>query len=317
VIRGRTVDGLDTWIASEAEAGRRWTCADRSVGGYPFRIEVRCATLSVERPDVVATLGRLLVVAQVYDPGRIIAEVAGPLKLAAGATSVSGEWTTLQASVRLGRVGVERASVVVDGPMVRLAGQDLAPTTISARRLETHARPAPALATTWEGSLQADGALIPGLDALMGGVDPADIGVRLTVLQIGDFPARPLAAEVQRWRESGGRIEVTSLAIGKGRRRIEASGNLGLDDQHRPEGRFEIASAGLEGLLGQLTGGGAGLAAGLLGALTGRSQAEIRQAPPKNPGEPALRPLPPIRLEAGRLYVGPLPIPGLRFGRVY
>lgn len=317
VIRGRTVDGLDTWVASEAEAGRRWTCAERSVGGYPFRIEVGCATLSVTRPDVSATLGRLVVVAQVYDPGWVIAELAGPLKLQAGSTAVEGEWTSTRASVRLERGIVERASLVVEAPSVRVAGPDIAPTTISARRLETHARPSPTLATTVEASMQADGAIIPGLDALIGGAEPADIGLRLMLLQVRDFPARPLAAEVDRWRASGGRIDVAELGIGKGQGRIEARGTLGIDEQHRPEGRFEVASAGLQGVLGRFTGGGAGLAAGLLGALTGQAQAEIRQTAPARPGAPALRPLPPIRLEGGRLYVGPLPIPGLRFGRVY
>ena len=40
VIRQRTAEGLDLWLAHEAAAGRAWTCADRAVGGYPFRIEI-------------------------------------------------------------------------------------------------------------------------------------------------------------------------------------------------------------------------------------------------------------------------------------
>ena len=47
----RKADGLDAWLADEAAAGRQWTCADRSVGGYPFRLEVSCRTLTFRRGE--------------------------------------------------------------------------------------------------------------------------------------------------------------------------------------------------------------------------------------------------------------------------
>ena len=34
---------LDTFLAKEAADGRVITCSDRRVGGYPFRLELRCA----------------------------------------------------------------------------------------------------------------------------------------------------------------------------------------------------------------------------------------------------------------------------------
>ena len=45
-IRGRAEREMDAWMAREAAAGRTWTCQDRSVTGYPFRIELRCASLT-------------------------------------------------------------------------------------------------------------------------------------------------------------------------------------------------------------------------------------------------------------------------------
>ena len=84
VIRQRTVDGLDRWLAREAAAGRNWACADRAVGGYPFRIEVSCSALTLRRGEATASLGRLLTVAQVYRPRHIIAEVSGPLRASDG-----------------------------------------------------------------------------------------------------------------------------------------------------------------------------------------------------------------------------------------
>src|SRR6185437_2528114 len=72
VVRDRAVAAIDRFLAVEAAAGRQWTCADRSVSGYPFRIEVSCETVTVRRGPVTASAGRLLAVAQVYKPRHII-----------------------------------------------------------------------------------------------------------------------------------------------------------------------------------------------------------------------------------------------------
>src|SRR6202162_4019613 len=69
----------DAWRAQEAKSGRVYDCANRSVAGFPFRLEVRCdgATVTLKsqtagqaatQAPVTAILGEMLVVAQVYDP---------------------------------------------------------------------------------------------------------------------------------------------------------------------------------------------------------------------------------------------------------
>ena len=45
--RSKVDQELDAGLAREVRAGRNWTCRDRNVGGYPFRIEVRCASLTL------------------------------------------------------------------------------------------------------------------------------------------------------------------------------------------------------------------------------------------------------------------------------
>src|SRR5215469_11499930 len=37
----------DAWRAREAKSGRAYDCAKRSVGGFPFRLEVHCEGASV------------------------------------------------------------------------------------------------------------------------------------------------------------------------------------------------------------------------------------------------------------------------------
>ncbi len=66
-LRGKAESEIDGWFAREAQAGRRqWTCADRSLTGYPFRFELRCSSLAFARSDVRFTVGPVVAVAQVY-----------------------------------------------------------------------------------------------------------------------------------------------------------------------------------------------------------------------------------------------------------
>src|ERR1700716_625022 len=76
----------DAWRAQEAKSGRVYDCARRTVAGFPFRLEVRCDGASVSlksqtagqtatQAPITAELGEILVVAQVFDPKLLIAEV--------------------------------------------------------------------------------------------------------------------------------------------------------------------------------------------------------------------------------------------------
>ena len=85
----RSTSQADAWRAREAKSGRVYDCAKRSVAGFPFRLEVRCDGASValvsqtagKAPIVTAKLGQILVVAQIYDPKRVIAEFTAPATL--------------------------------------------------------------------------------------------------------------------------------------------------------------------------------------------------------------------------------------------
>ena len=88
--------------------------------GYPFRIEVICASLSLDRPDVKATVGRLHVVAQVYNPDHVIAEASGPLTVTAGNDTFRATWKLLQVSTALSGERLQRGDLVADAPAVKL-----------------------------------------------------------------------------------------------------------------------------------------------------------------------------------------------------
>src|SRR5215467_12170924 len=67
----------EAWRAREAKSGRVYDCAERSVAGFPFRLEIRCSNPGVAlvsqsagegKAPITAKLSEILVVAQVYDP---------------------------------------------------------------------------------------------------------------------------------------------------------------------------------------------------------------------------------------------------------
>lgn len=313
VIRSRAGEAVDTWLATEARAGRQWACQDRSIGGYPFRIEVICNSLSLKQGAVTASLGRVESVAQVYQPRFIITEIEGPLQVTDGKVTVKGSWDLLQTSLHAEQNGFRRLSLVAEAPRVTVTG--LAPGEIATagQHLELHVRPNPSRSAekAYDAALSVKQTDIPVLDALVGGSERTDIDTDFTVTQAEGFRGRPVAEELERWRSAGGRLDVLMLSLAKGARRAEAKGELRLDEMHRPAGQLGLAAAGLDGLLDNVMGRRNGA---LLSALLGQGGSPSGQ---QANGRPALSPLPPVRLENGRLAFGPFVIPNITLPAIY
>src|SRR4051794_682785 len=75
VIRERTGAGIDAWMAQEATHGRVWDCPGRSVGGFPFRIEVSCPQITLHRGEATASAAGVTSVTQIYQPRHTILEI--------------------------------------------------------------------------------------------------------------------------------------------------------------------------------------------------------------------------------------------------
>jgi hypothetical protein len=319
VIRGRVAERLDAVLAREAAAGRQWTCADRSVAGYPFRIEVACSALTLERGPARASFGRVVSVAQVYQPRLIIAEVAGPLRVENGDARIEAQWSLLQMSLHLAQGGFQRASLVAQGPSLRATGVAPAEIAASAERLEAHVRPDPGRIVgegAYDVALSAGKAAVPALNEFIGGDEPVDLSADVVLTRARTLTGSAPNEAAERWRQAGGSLELTRVALAKGPRRLEAKGALALDDLHRATGRLELAAAGLEDVVARITGvrvGGTGGA--LLGALMGGPKPGADRAGAG--GAPKLAQLPAVRLENGRVLLGPLALPGVRLAPLY
>ncbi|GJE74055.1 DUF2125 domain-containing protein [Methylorubrum suomiense] len=320
VIRARAESEMDAWLAHEAQEGRQWTCADRSITGFPFRLELRCASVRFARSDGRFSLGPITAVVQIYDPRHLLLEATGPFRVEQGDLSADVSWNALEASFHGASDGFTRASVVLDAPKGVVNTPDPGPIDFAARHLELHARPTPgrfASDGAVDVSLRLAQAAVPRLNVLAGSTDPADIDLDTTIEQAAVLRTGTVANELETWRQAGGRLDVTRLSIAKGERRLQAKGAAALDPEHRPEGRFELRAVGLEALVGQVMGQRYGADKGaLIGNLVGQFLGGLRrkedgEGRAAETGTDALKPLPTLKLGDGRLMLGPFAVPNV------
>lgn len=257
---------VDSWRAREAAAGRAYDCGDRSIAGFPFRLEVRCADASValtsqtaeqaaSQTPVTAKLAEILVVSQIYQPSLLIAEFRGPATFAD-----RGQPPSLQlnwASARSSAAGLpgppERVSLVFEAPALdRLGGA--APVPLArARHVEMHARqlegPAGA-APRIETDFQFEGASVQDVHPLLAELFDAHLRVVLSGLK--DFRPKPWPQRFRELQAAGGRIEITQARIQQGEMIATAIGALGLTPAGNLDGELQMVVAGLDKVVPKL-----------------------------------------------------------------
>jgi hypothetical protein len=254
---------VDAWRAREAASGRVYDCANRSVAGFPFRLEVRCTGASVAlvaqsagqaatQPPLTAKLGEILVLAQVYDPRRVIAEFSAPAVLSERGQqpSMVVNWSKARASV-VGLPGVpERASMVFDDPALdRIAASVQAPLA-RARHVELHGRFAenstperPVI----EAALQMAGASIADLHPIL--TAPFDVDTRALVSGLKDLAPKPWPERFREIQAAGGRAEIVQARVVQGDLVAVATGSLGLTASGHLEGELQMTVAGIEKII--------------------------------------------------------------------
>lgn len=324
-IRGKAVSEMDAWLAREAEKGRQWTCTDRSITGFPFRLELRCTSLSFARADGSFTLGPVTAIVQVYNPRHALLEAVGPFRVRQDELNAEVTWATLAASFQGKSDGFTLASLVVTEPKGSVTGAAPDPIDFSVKRLELHARPTPGRFESdgaVDASLRAAQAAIPQLDALSGSAEPTDIGLDATIEQATVLRTGRVVNELEKWRKAGGRLDITQLSLVKGPQQANARGALALDEAHRPAGQLELRAAGLDSLIGQAMGQRFGAEKGaligsLVGGLIGGLQPKKTEPPEPAPGGSGLKALPPLKIAGGRLMLGPFPVPHVTVPPLY
>jgi len=251
---------INDWQAQQAKAGRVFSCGSQAVGGYPFRIEVRCANAAAElkdtQPPLALKLKEILLVAQVWDPKHLIAEFTGPLTVAdpGQAPYVNATWTLAQASVRGTPATPERAAIAADDLRLTSAAPGNPP-LFEAKHAEFHARvqfgswphnPAIDLAVT------LNAATAPALGPYTR--DPLDADILAVLHGMKDLAPKPLPARLREWQAAGGRLEVQKARVSQGEALATATGTLALSQRGRLDGALQLNVAGLEKFMPALSG---------------------------------------------------------------
>jgi len=250
---------VNDWQAQQAKAGRVFSCGSQKVGGFPFRIEVRCGDVAVElkdtQPPLAIKLKEIHVVSQVWDPKLLIAEFTGPLTAAEpGQPPVTVTWTLAQASVRGTPSTPERASIAIDD--LKLDGPAVGNALFDAKHAEFHARmqygswphnPAIDLA------VKLSAATAPALGAYVR--EPLDADILAVLHGMKDLRPKPLPVRLREWQAAGGRVEIQNARVAQGDTVGNATGMLALTQRGGLDGALRLNVAGLERLLPTMTGG--------------------------------------------------------------
>jgi hypothetical protein len=243
------------WRQREARLGRVYSCGSQTIGGFPFRIEVRCGDAAAElrniQPPLSLKLKDVLIVAQVYQPTLLITEFAGPLMVAdPGQTqSFTADWTLAQASVRGLPTSPERVSILFDGPKIeRVDGAR--ETLFAAKHAELHGRVVSGSVTdnpVPEIAINLVAAVAPTLHPLL--TQPLDADVDTVLQGLKDFSPKPWPVLFRELQAVNGRIEIRNARVQQGEAIAVGAGVLGLTPQGRLDGQIRLTVAGLERVL--------------------------------------------------------------------
>jgi hypothetical protein len=333
VATGAAEKTIAGWREREAHVGRIYTCAKQTVGGFPFRIEVRCVDPSIElprnEPPIALKASDLVVVSQVHQPTHLITELTGPMTIAEPGQPPSyvANWALGQSSVRGTPAAPERASIVVDRLTVDRVGGGAPVNVLKTDRVELHGRIA-------EGSVAGDpvielvlrlaAATAPELHAFTR--QPIDAELTAKLYGLADFSPKPWPVRFKEMQARGGRIDITGARVRQGEATAVSAGTLGLTTRGGLDGQIQVTIAGLESIVRSLdldramSQGSLGNAIGALDRLIpGLGQAARQNAAPgilaalRAMGRPATiddKPATtlPLRFNDGQILLGPFPV---------
>lgn len=251
---------FDGWRVREAKSGRTYACANRSVAGFPFRMEVRCesptVTLVSQTPEQISTMTQLtaqlkdiLVLAQIYDPTKIIAEFTGPAMVSnrGEAPSFAANWTTGRASVAGLPTTPQRVSMVFDNPAVDRIEAGVQSPMFRASHLELHTRlleGSLANNPVVETALQLAGGRVQGMHPVL--AEPFEADIRAQLRGLKNFSPKPWPERFREIQAAGGRLDFTQSRIQQGEMIAVAAGSLGLTPTGYLDGELKMTVAGID-----------------------------------------------------------------------
>lgn len=266
----------DNFIVREKERGREWSCPDRGVGGYPFRIEITCnkPQLVLREPDGRTREGSLTGLslnARLLSPGHFIAVFAPPFVARDGAEGdMEISWKSARASLKAGLESITELSVEFTEPNLSAGAGDRQDIKALAKSIELHMRRSPGEVAGTDLIARIGDLTFAPLDRLTGSPEPIRAELQVSAPGLIPNPRAKFQDILEQWRQTGHKARIVVFKATKGQADIDLSGVMGLDDLHRLEGNLQGRAKGLEALTSRFSRRNGLDIGGLLGSLGGK-----------------------------------------------
>ncbi|MBN8533731.1 MAG: DUF2125 domain-containing protein [Rhizobiales bacterium] len=250
---------LDGFIAREASRGRDWVCPERSITGFPFRLQLTCAKPQlIERgPNGMqreASLAALSLHGRITSPGHYIALLESPMTFRLDPDrDVTLRWQSARGSFRAGAAGIAELSVEILRPEAMLGIGEARDERISAKDFAVHFRRSPGDAPGSDLLLKIGEISHPALDRAIGNPDPLTLEMQATAPGLLLDPSRRIEEVLEAWRLANGQARIVLAKASKGPAALDLSGVLGLDGQRRLAGNLQGRARGVDQVLGGVT----------------------------------------------------------------
>jgi len=251
---GKVETTIAGWKAREARVGRTYTCASQSIGGFPFRIEVRCdgagAELKSNQPPLALKAKDILVSAQIWQPTVLVSEFTGPLTIGepGQATTIAANWRHAQSEVHGLPTVPERVVIAIEQPTVDDTTQrkrlfQATRLDLEGRMLSGSARDNPVI----EAVLKLVAASAPS--AHPAAALPVNADITAVLIGLKDFSPKSWPTRFRELQQANGRIDITKARLQQGESIAVANGVLRLSPRGRLDGELRVTVANLEKLL--------------------------------------------------------------------
>jgi len=299
------LNGAQSWIEEQRAAGTRIVFGRMTTGGFPFNI-----SLDIDRIAIAAPLSnwrlnadRIIATTRAWNFNEIVLEAEGPvdfgLRALPGIDDLSGSIHGLNGLYAVVPTG-DRTRVLVAADRVETeqgpgSGEVAIDALIRNGSVAGHEETIADLRAEVV-ALSLPGLVAPGLsDEVTAAL------ISLTVSGPTPNPENSLQRQLNDWRESGGVIEVTEMAIAWDTLNAQGDGTVTLDPSMRPLAAFSFRLNGLSETADRFADAG----------LIDRDVAEyigvgsnILSLGSSDPGTVEL----PISIQSGRVYLGPFEV---------
>ncbi len=247
----QTASDVTAWMAHEAQLGRAWSCPTQKIGGFPFSVEISCANLLFQGEILGTTLTGTVRGFRATSPllrtDNLRAEVDSPFaaKTSDGTFDVTMHWRELFLDLQGQPGALDRLSL--SGNQIRLQGKaggiDIKDgvsgdvNVVLARDRRDN---------VYDFMVSLNQGSIPALSSLLDTQLPIDMQVGGKISQVDLRGAETFRGFLENWRSANGHVELTTAWLTSGHINFDAKGGLGLDGQHRLNGKLDASFTGLD-----------------------------------------------------------------------